>query len=95
MKINPVTTVILGKDDDEEDNDDFVENNEEDEIDIVNNVSDNDLANIQSIKEEINEKAEKDKEKEDLINRYLEGFDDELTKNSSKEDKTSIDDIPR
>ena len=52
------------------------------------------MANIQSIKEEINEKAEKDKEKEDLINRYLEGFDDELTKNSSKEDKTSIDDIP-
>ena len=52
------------------------------------------LANIQSIKEEINEKAEKNKEKEDLINRYLEGFDDELTKNSSKEEKTSIDDIP-
>ena len=52
------------------------------------------MANIQSIKEEINEKAEKDKEKEDLISRYLEGLDDELTKNSSKGDKTSIDDIP-
>ena len=52
------------------------------------------MTNIQSIKEEINEKAEKDKEKEDLISRYLEGLDDELTKNSSKEDKTSIDDIP-
>jgi len=94
MKINPVTTVILGKDDNEDENDDFIENNEEDEMDIVNTISDNDLANIQSIKEEINEKAEKDKEKEDLINRYLEGFDDELTKNSSKDDKTSINDIP-
>ncbi|MBO7158861.1 MAG: DUF3320 domain-containing protein, partial [Methanobrevibacter sp.] len=114
MKINPVTTVILGKDDDGEDNDDFIENNEEydmnipedidDDIDddnvdnisenIVDNLADNDLANIQSIKEEINEKAEKDKEKEDLISRYLEGLDDELTKNSSKGDKSSIDDIP-
>ena len=94
MKINPVTTVILGKDDDEDDNDDFIENYEEEDIDIVDNIADNDLANIQSIKEEINEKTEKDKEKEDLISRYLEGLDDELTKNSSKEDKTSIDDIP-
>jgi len=105
MKINPVTTVILGKDDDEDDNEDFIENNEENDIDIPENISDdvaddvlnqfsdNDLANIQSIKEEIDEKAEKDKEKEDLINRYLEGFDDELTKNSSKDDKTDIDDI--
>ena len=67
MKINPVTTVILGKDDDEDDNDDFIENYEEEDIDIVDNIADNDLANIQSIKEEINEKTEKDKEKEDLI----------------------------
>ena len=95
MKINPVTTVILGKDDDDVDNDeDFIEENGEEDIDIVENIADNDLANIQSIKEEINEKAEKDKEKEDLISRYLEGLDDELTKNSSKEEKTSIDDIP-
>ena len=94
MKINPVTTVILGKDDDEEDDEDFIEESGEEDIDIVENIADNDLANIQSIKEEINEKAEKDKEKEDLISRYLEGLDDELTKNSSKEDKTSIDDIP-
>ena len=102
MKINPVTTVILGKDDDEEDNDDFIENNEENDMDISDNISDsiedkimdNDLANIQSIKEEINIKTEKDKEKENLINKYLEGFDDEFTKNTSNEDKTSIDDIP-
>lgn len=102
MKINPVTTVILGKDDDEEDNDDFIENNEENDMDISDNISDsiedkimdNDLANIQSIKEEINIKTEKDKEKENLINKYLERFDDEFTKNTSKEDKTSIDDIP-
>ena len=94
MKINPVTTVILGKDDDEEDNDDFIEESGEEDIGIVDNIADNDLANIKSIKEEINEKAEKDKEKEDLISKYLEGLDDELTKNSSKEEKTSIDDIP-
>ncbi|WP_405288547.1 DUF3320 domain-containing protein, partial [Methanobrevibacter sp.] len=94
MKINPVTTVILGKDDDEEDNDDFIEMSGEEDIVIVDNNADNDLANIKSIKEEINEKAEKDKEKEDLISKYLKGLDDELTKNSSKEEKTSIDDIP-
>ena len=34
--------------------------------------------------------TKKDKEKEDLISKYLEGLDDELTKNSSKEEKTSI-----
>ena len=114
MKINPVTTVILGKDDDEEDNDDYEENdmnipdnnpiniseniNEDnsDNIDenIADNIVDNDLANIQSIKEEVNVKIEKNKEKEELISRYLEGFDDELTKNSSNENKSSIDDIP-
>ena len=61
---------------------------------IEDKIMDNDLANIQSIKEEINIKTEKDKEKENLINKYLEGFDDEFTKNTSNEDKTSIDDIP-
>ena len=118
MKINPVTTVILGKDDDEEDNDDSTLNNEENDMNIpdnnpiniseninednsdnideniADNIVDNDLANIQSIKEEVNVKIEKNKEKEELISRYLEGFDDELTKNSSNENKSSIDDIP-
>ncbi|MBQ2962821.1 DUF3320 domain-containing protein [Methanobrevibacter sp.] len=87
MKINPVTTVVLGKDDENED-DDYIADNEEDDISII----DNDLANIQSIKEEMDEKAEKEKEKEDLINRYLEDFDDELTKESSDESKSSVED---
>ncbi len=102
MKINPVTTVILGKDDDDEE--------EDDDITIV----DNDLANLQRVKDSIEdtidskdddsiedsdsekniisetivEKSPKDKQKEDLINKYLEGFDEELNKNSSKDDES-------
>ena len=87
MKINPVTTVILGKDDDEE-NDGANFSEEDDETTFI----DNDLANIQQVKEKIKEKTEKEKEKEDLINRYLEGFDEELNKKSSKVDKSSSND---
>ena len=39
MKINPVTTVILGKNDDE-DNDDFIENNEEYDMNIPEDIDD-------------------------------------------------------
>ena len=90
MKINPVTTVILGKDKDDDTREDesdssidsdFMNENIAEDIGSI----DNDLANIQRVKENIVEKTEKEKEKEDLINRYLEGFDDELNKNSSKD----------
>ncbi|MCQ2961789.1 MAG: DUF3320 domain-containing protein [archaeon] len=96
MKINPVTTVILGKDKDDEDDVEF--DNEYDSDSINDNDSedissiDNDLANIQRVKEEMDEKSEKEKEKEDLINRYLEGFDDEVSKNSSKNHKSETED---
>ena len=100
MKINPITTFIPGKDndenDDEEDTDDndfdkTIEEDNDNESEI--NIVDNDLANIQRMKEDIKadeeeseeiiiEKSPKDKQKEDLINRYLEGFDEELNKNS-------------
>ena len=112
MKINPITTVIIGKDDDDNNNSDNSENNGDD-LDLIGKESDditivdNDLANIQRIKDGMDEdpiddddsedliveKSPKDKQKEDLINRYLEGFDEELNKNSSKKDKSSsIDD---
>ena len=96
MKINPVTTVILGKDKDDEDDVEF--DNEYDSDSINDNDSDdissidNDLANIQRVKEEMDEKSEKEKEKADLINRYLEGFDDEVSKNSSKNHKSKSED---
>ena len=96
MKINPVTTVILGKDKDDED--DIEDDSEYDSDSINDNDSedissiDNDLANIQRVKEEMDEKSEKEKEKEDLINRYLEGFDDEVSKNSSKNHKSKSED---
>ena len=109
MKINPVTTVIIGKDDDD-DNDGY-----DDEFDSIDddsneiNIVDNDLANIQRIKdgmdddslesidneddeEFIVEKSPEDQEKEDLINNYLKGFDEELNRNSSKKNKSdSVD----
>ena len=96
MKINPVTTVILGKDKDDEDDieddseydSDSINDNDSDDISSI----DNDLANIQRVKEEMDEKSEKEKEKEDLINRYLEGFDDEVNKNSSKNHKSKSED---
>jgi hypothetical protein len=96
MKINPVTTVILGKDKDDEDDvesddeydSDSINDNDSDDISSI----DNDLANIQRVKEEMDEKSEKEKEKEDLINRYLEGFDDEVSKNSSKNHKSKSED---
>ena len=106
MKINPVTTVILGKDND--DNDDDSDDNGIDLVDVKSkniNIPDNDLANIQRIKEGmdndslddisseddeefIEEKSPEDKEKEDMINKYLEGFDEELNRNSSKKDES-------
>ena len=96
MKINPVTTVILGKDKDDEDDvesddeydSDSINDNDSDDISSI----DNDLANIQRVKEEMDEKSEKEKEKADLINRYLEGFDDEVSKNSSKNHKSKSED---
>ncbi len=97
MKINPVTTVILGKDKDDEDD---LESDGEYDVDSINDNDsddissiDNDLANIQRVKAEMDEKSEKEKEKEDLINRYLEGFDDEVSKNSSKNHKSEDDSI--
>ncbi|MGN0104504.1 DUF3320 domain-containing protein [Methanobrevibacter ruminantium] len=42
MKINPVTTVILGKDkDDEESSDEFTQNNEENDVNIVDTIDKN------------------------------------------------------
>ncbi len=97
MKINPVTTVILGKDKD--DDEDYLEEDSEYDSDSINGINsddinsiDNDLANIQRVKAELDEKTEKEKEKEDLINRYLEGFDDEVSKNSSKNHKIELED---
>ena len=87
MKINPVTTVIIGKDDDEEDDGVDLADGDDEPIFV-----DNDLANIQQVKEKVKEKTEKEKEKEDLINRYLEGFDEELNKKSSNVDKSSSND---
>ena len=108
MKINPVTTVIIGKDDDEDDED------SDNKIDLIDgeadfNIADNDLVNIQRIKDEMDddslestdnedgeesivEKSPEEQEKEDLINNYLRGFDEELNRNSSKKNKSdSID----
>ena len=113
MKINPVTTVILGKDDDDDDDEDnYDEHNVSIEEDIT--IVDNDLANLQRIKDKIDEtididdiddiddvdseevisetiieKSPQDKQKEDLINKYLEGFDEELNKSSHKDDGSS------
>ena len=103
MKINPVTTVIIGKDDDEDDED------SDNEIDLIDgeadfNIADNDLVNIQRIKDEMDddslestdnedgeesivEKSPEEQEKEDLINNYLRGFDEELNRNSSRKNK--------
>ena len=97
MKINPINPIIPGDDEIENDemnhkmdNESYDYHNEMDDKGIV----DNDLANIQSIKEEISEKAEKNKEKEDLISQFMEGYDEELNKSSSKKDENiSIDDL--
>ena len=97
MKINPVTTFIPGsnkddEDDLEEDTDYDYDSVNDDNSDDISSI-DNDLANIQRVKEEMDEKSEKEKEKEDLINRYLEGFDDEVNKNSSKKHKVESEDV--
>ncbi|WP_295622273.1 DUF4011 domain-containing protein [uncultured Methanobrevibacter sp.] len=109
MKINPVTTVIIGKDDDEDDdNGDDNDSFDENEFDVEPtdiNIVDNDLANIQRMKEQLDnddsddeeevivEKSPEEKQKEALINKYLAGFDEELNKNSSKQEiEFSIDD---
>ena len=113
MKINPVTTVILGNDDEEDVDDGFKEQNDDVEDNTI--IADNDLANLQRVKDKVEESIDaedddnslddldseetlisetiiesspKDKQKEDMINKYLEGFDDELNKNSGN-DKSS------
>ncbi|WP_297979757.1 DUF3320 domain-containing protein [uncultured Methanobrevibacter sp.] len=116
MQINPVTTVIIDKkknledegdlnnssisDESDMENDSSTHNREDnpEDLDMEDSAVDNDIKRINELKakqenDEIErirlseEELAKEKEKEDLISRYLEGFEEEFTENSdSNED---------